>query len=54
LTTNGYLVWVSGPSVLITSSRKGGALRMARYKALLIALGLLALAAFNGSTPWGP
>jgi hypothetical protein len=28
--------------------------RMARMKALLIALGLLALAAFNGSTPWGP
>jgi hypothetical protein len=27
---------------------------MARIKALLVVLGLLALAALNGATPWGP
>ena len=27
---------------------------MTRIKALLVVLGLLALAALNGSTPWGP
>jgi hypothetical protein len=27
---------------------------MTRIKSLLLALGVFALAAFNGSTPWGP
>jgi hypothetical protein len=27
---------------------------MTRIKTMLLALGVLALAAFNGSTPWGP
>jgi len=27
---------------------------MTRIKAVLLALGMFALAAFNGSTPWGP
>jgi hypothetical protein len=28
--------------------------RMTKIKAVLLALGVFALAAFNGSTPWGP
>jgi len=27
---------------------------MTRIKAVLLAFGMFALAAFNGSTPWGP
>jgi hypothetical protein len=34
--------------------RKGGVRMPARVKALLVALAIVAIAAANGSNPWGP
>src|SRR6478736_1586795 len=39
---------------LVPRNPKGGARMSARIQALLIVLGMIALAALNASSPWGP
>ena len=54
LTTNGYPVWVSVELAAVLPVRERRCSVMTRIKGLLVVLGLLALAALNGATPWGP
>jgi len=42
------------PAFLWPGSSRKEVFWMTRIKSLLLALGVFALAAFNGSTPWGP
>ncbi len=54
LTTIGYPVWVVIPHPPESSSCGEEVSMSARFQAFLVVLGMLALAALNASSPWGP
>jgi hypothetical protein len=54
LTTNGRLGWFARLDNPPLRTEKGGGLVSAKIQAALIVLGMVVLAALNGSSPWGP